>query len=110
MALGRHPERGRGAGQRNLRAVSGSGLLARLRAGRAASLNRYYFETGDPGYFPKDIGRYRKLTPEDVRAAAARWLPKGARVVLTVMPRKAAAGGPERAPVAAAQRVERRVR
>jgi zinc protease len=58
--------------------------------GRAATLNRYYFETGDPGYFSKDMGRYRELTPEKVRAAAARWLKKDARVVLTVLPR---AGG-----------------
>jgi zinc protease len=58
--------------------------------GRAASLNHYYFETGDPGYFPEDIGRYRKVKPEDVRDAAARWLKKDARVVLTVMPRKVA--------------------
>jgi len=58
--------------------------------GRAASLNRYYFETGDPGFFPKDIGRYRKVKAEEVRDAAARWLRKDARVVLTVMPRKGA--------------------
>ena len=67
-------------------------------SGRAASLNHYYFETGDPGYFPKDIGRYQKVKPEDVRAAAARWLRKDARVVLTVMPRKVAGGAPARGP------------
>ncbi len=54
--------------------------------GRAATLNNYYFQTGDPGYFPKDVGRYRQLKPEDVRDAAARLLRKDARVVLTVMP------------------------
>ncbi|OFX26475.1 MAG: peptidase M16 [Anaeromyxobacter sp. RBG_16_69_14] len=58
--------------------------------GRAASLNRYYFETGDPGYFPQDIGRYRKVKPEEVRDVATRWLKKDARVILTVMPRKVA--------------------
>ncbi|HTP28860.1 MAG TPA: pitrilysin family protein [Anaeromyxobacteraceae bacterium] len=63
-------------------------------SGRASSLNRYYFETGDPGYFPKDIGRYRALKPEGLRAAAAKYLRKDARVVLTVVPRggSAAAG------------------
>jgi zinc protease len=66
--------------------------------GRAASLNRYYFETGDPGYFPADVGRYRKVKPEEVREAAARWLRKDARVVLTVMPRKVAGSAPARAP------------
>jgi zinc protease len=54
--------------------------------GRAATLNRYYFQTGDPGYFPKDVARYRKVRPEDVRDAAARWLKRDARVVLTVRP------------------------
>jgi len=60
--------------------------------GRAASLNRYYFETGDPGYLPRDLARYRAVTPEGVRAAAARWLGK-ARVVLTVVPRAGGSGG-----------------
>jgi zinc protease len=58
--------------------------------GRAASLNRYYFEAGDPGFFPKDIGRYRNVKADEVRDAAAKWLRKDARVVLTVLPRKQA--------------------
>jgi zinc protease len=72
--------------------------------GRAASLNRYYFEAGDPGYFPKDIGRYRKVKPEDVRAAAATWLKKDARVVLTVLPKKGTSpqASPSKAPPAPA--------
>jgi zinc protease len=56
--------------------------------GRAATLNRYYWTTGDPGYFPRDVERYRAVTAEGVRAAAARWLRKDARVVLTVMPKR----------------------
>jgi zinc protease len=63
--------------------------------GRAATLNRYYFATGDPGFFPQDVGRYRKVKPADVRDAAARWLRKDARVVLTVLPR--GAGTPRQA-------------
>ncbi len=74
--------------------------------GRAATLNRYYFATGDPGYFPKDVGRYRKLTPEDVRAAAVRWLRKDARVVLTVMPRAEVASPTGGAGAAAKNREE----
>jgi zinc protease len=58
--------------------------------GRAATLNNYYFATGDPGYLARDVGRYRKVSAEQVRDAAARWLRKDARVVLTVMPRGAA--------------------
>jgi zinc protease len=54
--------------------------------GRAAALNEYYWETGDPGYFPKDLERILSVTPEQVRAAAARWLGRN-RVVLTVLPR-----------------------
>ncbi len=53
--------------------------------GRAAALNGYYWETGDPGYFTKDLARHLSVTPEQVRAAAARWLGKK-RVVLAVVP------------------------
>jgi zinc protease len=56
--------------------------------GRAATLNRYYLATGDPGYFAKDLARYRAVTPQDVQAAVARYLRKDARVVLTVVPAK----------------------
>jgi len=56
--------------------------------GRAATLNAYYWETGDPGFFPKDLARYLAVGPEDVRAAAARWLAGKPRVVLSVVPRK----------------------
>jgi zinc protease len=62
-----------------LEAVGGFG-------GRAATLNSYYLLTGDPGYLPKDLARYRAVTPADVQRAASRWLRKDARVVLTVLP------------------------
>jgi zinc protease len=57
--------------------------------GRAATLNGYYWDTGDPGYLAKDLARYRELTPEDLRAAAARWLANDRRVALSVVPRAA---------------------
>jgi zinc protease len=57
--------------------------------GRAAHLNEYYWETGDPGYLGKDLLRFRALTAEDVRAAAARYLANDRRVALTVVPRSA---------------------
>ncbi len=63
-------------------------------SGRAAVLNSYYLRTGDPGYFPKDLARYRAVTAEDLRAAAAQYLRKDARVVLEVVPRKHAAAAP----------------
>ncbi len=55
--------------------------------GRAAHLNSYYWERGDPGYLAKDLERYRAVTPADVRAAAAKWLANDHRVRLTVVPR-----------------------
>ncbi len=58
--------------------------------GRASHLNSYYWETGDPGYLGKDLERFRALTAEDVRAAAAKYLANRNRVALTVVPRPAA--------------------
>jgi len=49
--------------------------------GRANRLNHYNQYTGDPGYLPKDVERYRRVTPDDVRRVVAKWLPKNARVV-----------------------------
>ncbi len=60
--------------------------------GRAAHLNEYYGETGDPGYLAKDLARFRSVTADDVKAAVARWLDTDHRVVLTVVPRS---GGKE---------------
>jgi len=54
--------------------------------GKADQLNAYFTETGNPGYFNQDLERYRSLSPADVRAAAARYLPKDRRVELTVVP------------------------
>lgn len=54
--------------------------------GRAATLNDYYWDTGNPGYFAQDLDRYLSVTAEQVRAAAARWLGPN-RVVMEVVPR-----------------------
>jgi zinc protease len=54
--------------------------------GKADQLNAYFTATGDPDYFNEDLGRYRALSPSDIRAAAIRFLPKNARVELTVVP------------------------
>jgi zinc protease len=58
--------------------------------GRAATLADYYLRTGDPGYLAKDLARYRAATAADVSDAAKRFLRKDARVVVTVVPRRAA--------------------
>ncbi|HUL57672.1 MAG TPA: pitrilysin family protein [Anaeromyxobacteraceae bacterium] len=74
--------------------------------GRAAMLANYYLRTGNPGFLPEDIARYRALSAQDVSDAARRYLGAG-RVVLTVVPRAGAkaagaGGAPKAAPGAAA--------
>jgi len=54
--------------------------------GKADQLNAYFTATGDPDYFNEDLARYRAMSPSDVRAAAARFLPRDRRVELTVLP------------------------
>ena len=56
--------------------------------GKADQLNGYFSMTGNPDYFNEDLGRYRALTPSDIRAAAEAYLPRDRRVELTVQPEK----------------------
>ena len=56
--------------------------------GKADQINGYFSKTGDPDYFNEDLGRYRALSPSDIRAAAAAFLPRDRRVELTVQPEK----------------------
>jgi zinc protease len=56
--------------------------------GKADQLNGYFVSTGDPDWFNEDLGRYRAISPSDVMAAAAAFLPAGRRVELTVDPDK----------------------
>jgi zinc protease len=51
-------------------------------------LNANYFATGNPGYFNEDLSRYRALSPADITAVAARFLPLDKRVELVVEPSK----------------------
>jgi zinc protease len=53
--------------------------------GKADQMNGYFFHTGNPDYFEEDLARYRALSPQDVRAAAQRFLGSG-RLVLSVVP------------------------
>ncbi len=50
--------------------------------GRADLLNMYNHYTGDPGYLPKDIERYARVTPADVQRVVRDYLRKDARVVV----------------------------
>jgi zinc protease len=54
--------------------------------GKADLLNSYFSETGNPDWFNEDVGRYRVLSPADIRAAAVAFLPAARRVELIVMP------------------------
>jgi zinc protease len=54
--------------------------------GKADQLNGYFVSTGNPDWFNEDLARYRALSPSDIRAAAAAFLPADRRVELTVVP------------------------
>jgi zinc protease len=61
--------------------------------GKADQLNAYAFFTGDPGYLPKDVARYRAVTPAQVHEAARTLLPPDRLLVMDVEPAAAAAPG-----------------
>jgi zinc protease len=54
--------------------------------GKANQLNAYFAAGGGPDYFAEDLARYTSLSPADVQAAAAQWLPLERRVELIVVP------------------------
>ncbi|HUN65677.1 MAG TPA: pitrilysin family protein [Bacteroidota bacterium] len=53
---------------------------------RADQLNAYFTATGNPDYFAEDLGRYGKLDPDGISAAAKKYLDPAVRVVLSVVP------------------------
>jgi zinc protease len=55
--------------------------------GKSVQLNAYNIFLGDPGYFERDLKRYRSATPSLLREAAARYLKPSRRVMLSVVPR-----------------------
>jgi len=55
--------------------------------GRADRLNEYLFHTGDPGFLPRDLDRYRGVTPGGVAAGVERLLLRSPGVALSVVPR-----------------------
>jgi zinc protease len=68
--------------------------------GKSDQLNAYNVFKNDPGFFQRDLARYRSATAESVRAAAAKYLPFDARVTLSVVPRgRAAAALPGSTPI-----------
>jgi predicted Zn-dependent peptidase len=62
-------------------------------SGKADQLNAYTFWTGDPGYLPKDVARYRAVTREQVHDAARNLLPPDRLLVMDVEPSSPSAPG-----------------
>jgi zinc protease len=54
--------------------------------GKSDQLNAYNVFLGEPGFFDRDLARYRHATVATLQQAAATWL-RGGRVVLSVVPR-----------------------
>ena len=54
--------------------------------GKADLLNNYQVFLGDPGYLPRDIARYRAVTPQSVQDFARKYLVPDRRIELDVVP------------------------
>ena len=55
--------------------------------GKSDQLNAYNVFIGDPGFFQRDLDRYRRVTPGAMQRAAREWLRPDGRVALSVVPR-----------------------
>jgi zinc protease len=55
--------------------------------GKSDQLNAYNMLLGTPGFFARDLDRYRTATRDSVRSAVARYVRGPARVELSVVPR-----------------------
>ena len=55
--------------------------------GKSDQLNAYNVFLGDPGFFERDLDRYRRVTPALLQRAAGAWLTPARRVLLSVVPR-----------------------
>jgi zinc protease len=55
--------------------------------GKSDQLNAYNVFVGDPGFFGRDLDRYRRVTPSSMQHAARSWLRPQARVALSVVPK-----------------------
>ncbi len=62
-----------------------------VHGGRADLLNLYQTYLGDPGFLPRDTARYRAVTPEAVKAFAAKYLVDDRRIELATIPKPRAA-------------------
>ena len=55
--------------------------------GKSDQLNAYNVFLGDPGFFDRDLDRYRRVTPEAMQRAAREWLRPERSVSLSVIPK-----------------------
>jgi zinc protease len=55
--------------------------------GKSDQLNAYNVFLGEPGYFERDLARYRGACASSLQQVAARWLHPRIRVALSVVPR-----------------------
>ncbi len=65
-----------------------AGQLRSLERGsaRADLLNGYEMWLRDPGFLPRDLARYRAVTPQSVQAFARKYLPDDRRIEMTIQP------------------------
>jgi zinc protease len=55
--------------------------------GKSDQLNAYNVFVGDPGFFERDLDRYRRVTGPSMQRAAHDWLAPERRVLLSIVPR-----------------------
>jgi zinc protease len=55
--------------------------------GKSDQLNAYNVFLGDPGFFERDLDRYRRVTPDAMQRVARDWLRSERRVLLSVVPK-----------------------
>jgi zinc protease len=55
--------------------------------GKSDQLNAYNVFVGDPGFFDRDLERYRRVTPQAMQRVAREWLGPERRVSLSVVPK-----------------------
>jgi zinc protease len=58
--------------------------------GKSDQLNAYNMFLGDPGYFERDLERYRQASAASLQQMVTRYLDPRARVTLSIVPRGAA--------------------
>ena len=55
--------------------------------GKSDQLNAYNIFVGDPGFFERDLDRYRRVTAASMQRVARDWLSHDRRVLLSVVPK-----------------------